>query len=341
MRKDYNLTLDLSGFDSFSVSEDDGYVDIHASVNSDGPTPVILSAERCDEDGRTVGQDGDEIGRASLEITPETLSPSIPQNPSDLLDSLYKIKGQYSDAARTCILDLFRRNGLRVIDFYDLVDSDDRLGGDDAYDRRIGIDRWDHHDNWYSAYPCRIWLEEDGRVNMECCDDQGYYGPETLSLSEMHTEDMLTLAMMIEGLMTDEDYIREKDGDSLRIRTKVDGEILDGVDLFSIEEQDGQKVVHLSGYAFKSEANPGTPDKDWRLIEYTFCTVPLSEFRKNYREQGHPYVDSLQEEVKQYEKDMAEAEIIETFEHYFGGRRGELLDFSCIRENTPCGNYWN
>lgn len=41
------------------------------------------------------------------------------------------------------------------------------------------------------------------------------------------------------------------------------------------------------------------------------------------------------------EKDMTEAEAIETFEHYFGGRRGELLDFSCIREDTPCGNYWN
>lgn len=107
-------------------------------------------------------------------------------------------------------------------------------------------------------------------------------------------------------------------------------------ELYSVEEKDGVKFVHILAFCFKADDKG---PKDHRLTEYTFCLVPLDEFISEYKERGEDYVSSLEQEVQQYEADLTEDEAFNAIRYYFGEKGPKPLTFASLTTDSPCGNF--
>lgn len=105
---------------------------------------------------------------------------------------------------------------------------------------------------------------------------------------------------------------------------------------YSIEEDDSGKFVHILGdwcYAPAEYHFEGLP---YRNCEYTWLYIPIEELIR-YRD-GH-ILDLLYDymtEVKQYEGEYSEKNLIEDAESFVQMKKLDLCD---ITPDTPCGEY--
>lgn len=105
-------------------------------------------------------------------------------------------------------------------------------------------------------------------------------------------------------------------------------------DVVSVEEYDGEKYVHFSGYVW---TNGDPEDKPYRILEYVWNRVPMSTYL------AHP--DWGSDEFNEYEndshhcyiEDLSEAEYVDAMNHWFNNRRPKPI--SKITADTPCGDY--
>ena len=109
------------------------------------------------------------------------------------------------------------------------------------------------------------------------------------------------------------------------------------IDFFSIEPgryyNCKENVVHISGTLWRDF-------QDIRLTEYTFLTIPISEFVKGYAESGIEFVYECMGEVQQYEdEEISTEEAEDIFANYFDGKKPTEMDYSQITRKTPCGIY--
>ena len=103
--------------------------------------------------------------------------------------------------------------------------------------------------------------------------------------------------------------------------------------IFSIEKQGDEKVIHFYGYGYTTDDK----EKPYRLLEYTFCYVPLSEvIDKGF----YTCEDEYGSEAKQYITDLeTEEEVVKCYEHYDDGKAPQLIDLTTLSMDTPCGAY--
>lgn len=103
--------------------------------------------------------------------------------------------------------------------------------------------------------------------------------------------------------------------------------------VFAIEEEDGLKYCHFSGYGYYAgtEIVPGKP---YRFVEYTFCYAPLEEVIRFGFSECESYYGP---ESKQYVTDCTEKEMYDIYKHYDNGSAPKEL--SEITMETPCGCY--
>ena len=104
------------------------------------------------------------------------------------------------------------------------------------------------------------------------------------------------------------------------------------LDFYSIYEQDGVKMIHIFGYSYKS-------DDYWANMECCWFIEPLADFIEHLKENEN-YVDDTYCELKQYQGDYTETEMVDIINHYFDGHCADAyLDFSELTQDTPVGDY--
>lgn len=118
------------------------------------------------------------------------------------------------------------------------------------------------------------------------------------------------------------------------------------LDFYSISEVDGIKVIHIFGYSYKSDSmefvSKQNPDGVyWANMECCWFIEPLEEFIQNLRA-DYNYVNDAYCEVKQYQSDNNDEQMVNIINHYFDGKPADAyLAFEEITMDTPCGNYVN
>lgn len=116
------------------------------------------------------------------------------------------------------------------------------------------------------------------------------------------------------------------------------------LDFYSISEVDGIKVIHIFGYSYKSDSmefvSKQNPDGVyWANMECCWFIEPLEEFIQNLRA-DYNYVNDSYCEVKQYQSDNNDEQMVNIINHYFDGKPADFyLSFEEITMDTPCGNY--
>ena len=117
-------------------------------------------------------------------------------------------------------------------------------------------------------------------------------------------------------------------------------------DFYSIEMCDGVKCIHINGYTYKSDClDRVTEDNPWGVfwasLEVCWFLLPLAEFIQNLRA-DYNYVDDTYCELKQYQEDFTEEEMVNVINTYFNGDGADgYLHFEDLTEDTPCGHYIN
>lgn len=106
-------------------------------------------------------------------------------------------------------------------------------------------------------------------------------------------------------------------------------------DFYSIFKEDGVKQIKLWGYTY--EGDPG----DWRIIDCTHATIPLSEFVDGYKKRGVEFSDEVYEDARQYEDEVSAEVALSTMNDYFSGQNCSLLSWEDVTEETAEGFYCN
>ena len=115
---------------------------------------------------------------------------------------------------------------------------------------------------------------------------------------------------------------------------------------YSISEVDGIKVIHIFGYSYKSDSMEFVSKQNpngvyWANMECCWFIEPLEEFIQNLRA-DYNYVSDSYCEVKQYQSDNNDEQMVNIINHYFDGKPADFyLPFEEITMDTPCGNYVN
>ena len=104
---------------------------------------------------------------------------------------------------------------------------------------------------------------------------------------------------------------------------------------YSIEEADGNKVIHLSANIYFNDS--GCTEKDYRIAEWTWFYLTIKEAEELLN--NGEFYEYINEKVA-YLDNVTEEEAIVTSETYFDGHRGTELHIVDITEATPCGDYW-
>ena len=118
------------------------------------------------------------------------------------------------------------------------------------------------------------------------------------------------------------------------------------LDFYSISEVDGIKVIHIFGYSYKSDSMEFVSKQNpngvyWANMECCWFIEPLEEFIQNLRA-DYNYVSDSYCEVKQYQSDNNDEQMVNIINHYFDGKPADFyLPFEEITMDTPCGNYVN
>lgn len=107
-------------------------------------------------------------------------------------------------------------------------------------------------------------------------------------------------------------------------------------DLYSIEMNDGRKVIHVNGYFYDA---CGDEEKPIRHVEACWCYVDIEELVQV--EDRQDAVDEAFSYCKQYIADLTNEEAQEQLDHYFNGNPPSRLCYSDITLDTPCGDYIN
>lgn len=104
---------------------------------------------------------------------------------------------------------------------------------------------------------------------------------------------------------------------------------------YSVEMDDDQKVIHLSGNVYFNDTDE--TDTCYRYAEWTFLYITLEELREFV--DFDAFWDYTNEKVA-YLEDLTEEEALTTCQEYFGGTPGTELDIWLVDEDTPCGDYY-
>lgn len=104
-------------------------------------------------------------------------------------------------------------------------------------------------------------------------------------------------------------------------------------ELYYVEEVDGKKLVHVSAYVW-----PRSDGDGYVITEYTFCYIPLAEMVRMDDEELWDYVNDMEADVKQYEREVSAEEIQDYIDEEW--YMAERLDYKDLTEDTPCGAYW-
>lgn len=109
---------------------------------------------------------------------------------------------------------------------------------------------------------------------------------------------------------------------------------------YSIEEHNGQKMVHYHGFTC-----PYWRDDLWSFIDFTWCLVPLEEVVAEESGGRYTLLDDAADCVQQYQDEVDEKEAERTLEMYYGHADGTSspgvhLKLEDLTMDTPFGNYW-
>lgn len=105
---------------------------------------------------------------------------------------------------------------------------------------------------------------------------------------------------------------------------------------YSIEELDGNKIVHLSGNIYFCDVD--TSERDHRIAEWTWLFLELPLIKELF--DNDCFYDFINEQIA-YIGNITKYEAEDWCKRYFNGESGgTYLHMKDITENTPCGDYW-
>lgn len=112
----------------------------------------------------------------------------------------------------------------------------------------------------------------------------------------------------------------------------IDRNMLDR-DFFQICEENGEKYIHIFGYAYYvGDSVTDNPDEVYRVNDYTWFIVPLSE----YLSEDFDY-DAVQCGLTQYIGDYTE----EALDEYLENNKATFVELTePLTMETPCGYYY-
>lgn len=103
--------------------------------------------------------------------------------------------------------------------------------------------------------------------------------------------------------------------------------------IISIENHDGEKIIHLMGYGYCADDSSNHP---YRFVEYTFFYVPMSRLNNKSIED----IENEESELyKQYIEDCTKERIFYIYRHYNNGIAPIILKKEELNESTPYGMY--
>ncbi len=122
-------------------------------------------------------------------------------------------------------------------------------------------------------------------------------------------------------------------------------------EFYSVEEEKGQKLVHIHGYVYDAggSINEEKPDETYRCIDISWGYIPIEEFVGMTDEEVYERINRCKQSID----DLTEEGAIEVMENYYeffdenlNGENnyrwsGTELPFSEITVDTPCGDYVN
>ncbi len=89
--------------------------------------------------------------------------------------------------------------------------------------------------------------------------------------------------------------------------------------VYAVETQNGEKTIHIDGYCYWN-------GESYQLVQGTFCYISLDDAKE---------ADKVEEafgEVKQYQREVTEQEVLEYYAH-------KRLPIFCVSKDTPEGTY--
>ena len=111
-----------------------------------------------------------------------------------------------------------------------------------------------------------------------------------------------------------------------------------GVNLYSIVEEGGRKIVQLLGYTWNAWGTRG-PHCPWVYCEYRNYDMPIEEFVDH--KDDPDYFFNTGTAKYQAEQDCQAEDIVEILNGYFYGEGPDkFLPYSEVSIDTPCGNYY-
>lgn len=107
-------------------------------------------------------------------------------------------------------------------------------------------------------------------------------------------------------------------------------------DFYSVEEQNGEKVVHVNGYfCCPGDSCTDNPERIYRHVEVAWLVFPLEEFLTLDKSTLWDIASTHNQGIN----DLTEKEVQESMAHYFNGHPGTELPYAKLTLATPCGNY--
>lgn len=104
-------------------------------------------------------------------------------------------------------------------------------------------------------------------------------------------------------------------------------------EIYLVEGTGDKKVIHVSAYVW-----PRSDGDGYTITEYTFLYIPLAEMVRMDDEQLWDYINDMEANVKQYERDVSAEEAKDYIDNAWG--MAKRLDYKDLTEDTPCGVYW-
>lgn len=105
---------------------------------------------------------------------------------------------------------------------------------------------------------------------------------------------------------------------------------------YSVEEIDGNKVIHMSGNVYRNDESV-TGEKDYRIAEWVWMYINIDTLIKMKNEDK--LWEFLDENVR-YLGDLSREDADRICNEHFNGRPGSSLDISKVNADTICGDYW-
>lgn len=144
-------------------------------------------------------QEHEYIALHTMETTTDRDSPFV--RLTDLDKAQTALEQEIRNESIKAITDKLNLLNVPELDFSlltDESDNEDCLPCDEANENRIGIDRWDKHDFWYSVYPTKVQIEEENKpLVFKCTEDNETCLEHEIDSSEMSSEELSRIARML------------------------------------------------------------------------------------------------------------------------------------------------